>query len=302
MKIRHFEQGTEAWHQWRRTHAMASYAPAMMGMGKYTPHNRMELWEVYTGRRVIPETEPMRHGRKYEPRARALLEREKGVAFSPLCVEHDDGLLAASLDGITFDGTVIAEIKCPYTASSPIYKAMRGKEVAAHCVPQVQQQLLVSGANRAVFCVYNHRTDSIEWVTVYRDERMMEAIYAGWRDFWPYVARDEPPVAEQGEDWDADWAEDWAAAAMAWRMADARLREAKALERRARNALIDLSGFVEREGCGVRVQPVRQKGRVQYNKIPELHGLDLDAYRAEGTTAWRLTDTTGGGKGEGEKT
>jgi len=34
---------------------------------------------------------------------------------------------------------------------------------------------------------------------------------------------------------------------------------------------------------------VKRKGNVDYSQIPELQGVDLDAYRGKETITWRIT-------------
>ena len=73
------------------------------------------LWSIKTGRMQEEAAGPAaRRGRELERLARRVYEREVGNQMEPLCLVHDQlEWMRASLDGLSFDGSTVLEIKCP---------------------------------------------------------------------------------------------------------------------------------------------------------------------------------------------
>ncbi len=133
-------QGTPAWHEHRAKFRNASETPAVLGASPWmTLH---ELWLVKTGRKVVEETAPMRHGTAMEPLARAAFEEATGLIMQPQVVV--EGEYSASLDGITLSGDTIVEIKCPFKgAVSELWQGVACGEVPDYYAIQIQHQLLL---------------------------------------------------------------------------------------------------------------------------------------------------------------
>ena len=71
----------------------------------------------------------MRNGTALEPLARHAYEVETGNVMQPLVLQ--DGLYSASLDGMTLEGDLIVEIKCPYKGAG--VGAVAGRSRPARC-------------------------------------------------------------------------------------------------------------------------------------------------------------------------
>src|SRR5437016_1950447 len=103
-------QGTPDWHTHRASHRNASETPAVLGVSPWvTPY---QLWLERTGRTKSEVNAAMMHGTQLEPAAREAYERLTGNVIQPLVMV--EGEYSASLDGITLDGGLILEIKCPF--------------------------------------------------------------------------------------------------------------------------------------------------------------------------------------------
>jgi putative phage-type endonuclease len=112
-RIERLHQNTAEWHRWRQQGLGASDAPVIMGDAAFkTP--RM-LWSIKTGRMQEDAAGPAaRRGRELERLARRAYEQEVGIQMEPLCLVHDQReWMRASLDGLSFDGSTVLEIKCP---------------------------------------------------------------------------------------------------------------------------------------------------------------------------------------------
>ena len=276
-------QGSPDWHAHRAQFRNASESAAVMGLNPWqTPYG---LWLVRTGRLEVPLTAPMQHGTQMEPAARAAYEAETGSVMQPLVLT--DGDYSASLDGITLEGDLIVEIKCPYKGqASALWQAASVGEVPEHYAIQVQHQLMVSGAATAHLWVFDGNTGLL--VEIQPDEACMEAIRVAWDGFQTYLDADTPPPLT-----DRDTVE---RSDPAWKLAAGLFVEAKkksedaaeALDR-ARERLVGLASHASESGHGVTVTRFFKQGNVDYKKVPELKVVDLDRYRAAGRVEVRVT-------------
>lgn len=106
-------QNTPKWRSWRASGLGSSDAPVVMGDSPWL--SPRELWEIKTGRRAEEnENLAMRRGRELEDAARQAYEAYTGEQMEPHCFTHDEHRwMRASLDGVSFDGATILEIRCP---------------------------------------------------------------------------------------------------------------------------------------------------------------------------------------------
>lgn len=190
------DQGTWEWEAWRRDRRMASESPALMGCAPWFPRTPYQLWEVKSGLRTVGVTPAMALGSELEATARALYEVERQLMV-PYLVEAEGGF-AASLDGLSFDGERILEVKCPWRGSdSDLWaRAMRGK-IPKYYGVQMQHQLMVSQAKLCDYGVYARDVHRLTIIEVRHDLGMQTRIRAAWDSFWPDYAAGRAP----GEDY-----------------------------------------------------------------------------------------------------
>lgn len=184
-------QGSPEWHEWRMRGVGASEVPAILGVCPYnTAH---DIWLVKTGRKKGFEGNSFtQHGQETEGRARARYEIQTMQDMAPACATHPKfTMCAASLDGLSEDGKLVLEIKCPKGADV-LAQAKAGK-VAEHYWPQVQYQLAVTGADLLHFFVYHSDTEQDALVEVKPDVEYQGMIVAKVLAFWDLVKSDTPP-------------------------------------------------------------------------------------------------------------
>jgi putative phage-type endonuclease len=276
-------QGTPEWHTHRAQFRNASESASVMGLNPWqTPY---QLWLVRTGRMTVSVTAPMQHGTQMEPKARAAYEAQTDAVMQPLVLI--DGDYSASLDGITLEGDLIVEIKCPYKAqASALWQAVSVGEVPEHYRIQVQHQLMVSGAASAHLWVFDGATGLL--VEIVRDEVTMDTIRAAWDAFQTYLDSDTPPpLTERDTVERADPA--WTLAASIFVEAKRTAEEAAVSLDRARERLVGLASHASESGHGVTVTRFFKQGNVEYKKIPQLKTVQLDDYRAAGRVEVRVT-------------
>lgn len=179
-------QGSAEWHAFRRQHYTASDAPAMLGVSPYKTRAEL-LREKATG--VAPEVTPAQqrvfeHGHALEADARPVAEAIVGEELFP--VVGSAGKLAASFDGLTMLGDVAFEHKTLNQALRYDWDEARGDHLPEHYRAQMEQQLLVSGAERVLFMASERAGDGSLiskhcWYA--SDPAMRERITAGWAQF-----------------------------------------------------------------------------------------------------------------------
>lgn len=180
MKVHNVQQGTPEWLALRASHFTASEAPAMMGASKFQTRNDL-LAMKKTG--IVPDVTPQQQaafdrGHATEEMARPLAEEDIGEELYPIV--GTSGNLLASMDGATMLGDVLFEHKL---WNEKVVTQIRTGELDPHYYWQLEQQLLVSGAERVLFVCSNGTRDkyvSMEYSPV---PGRREALIAGWAQF-----------------------------------------------------------------------------------------------------------------------
>ncbi len=182
------QQNSTTWLAWRRGGVGASDAPVIMGV---SPWMDLEtLWLEKTGRHPgRPSSHAMRRGVALEPEARARYIHATGTHVEPVCLEHTSrNWMRASLDGLSADGEVALEIKCPGAADHEI--ALAGA-VPEKYVPQLQHLLAVSGAR--VCHYWSYRDGGGALVEVVPDRAYARRLVERELEFWRHVLADRRP-------------------------------------------------------------------------------------------------------------
>lgn len=275
-------QGSPEWLAYRRQMRNASESAAVLGVSPWTTPYR--LWLEKTGKAEAKATSAMQRGTDMEPAARAAYEDQTGLVMQPLVLQAGD--YSASLDGMTLEGDLILEIKCPVRGTrSELWQEVLAGQVPEHYQVQVQHQLMVSGAQTAHLWVFDGSQGILH--EIQRDEAVMTRIQAGWEGFQHHLETDTPPpLADDDTVVRADPA--WQAAAIAYVQAK---READAMADKletARQALLALANHPKESGAGVTVTRYWKQGNVDYKKIPALQGLDLSQWRGKGREEQRV--------------
>jgi putative phage-type endonuclease len=199
MKIVNLIQGTAEWHAHRAQHHNASDAPAMFGCSPYKTRAQL-VRELATG--IVPEVDAATQrrfddGHRFEELARPLGEQIVGEELYPVTGTNDK--LSASFDGLTMAGDIAFEHK---SLNDQLRAAMvygcTGADLPLHYQVQMEQQLLVSGAERVLFMASRWEGDVMVehnccWYTSNPDLRAK--IVGGWAQFESDVAAYEPEAA-----------------------------------------------------------------------------------------------------------
>jgi predicted phage-related endonuclease len=188
-------QGTKEWEEARAQYRTASEAPAMMGASSNV--SRSDLIRAYaTGmgqeisdfvRQVVFE-----RGHEVEALARPIAEGIVGEELFPATVVEEGSGLLASLDGWTVGGDVVWECKQ--------WNKQKAAQVRDGAVPeedvwQVVQQLVVTGAERALYMVSDGTEERTVWTWFSLPDGATTDLLAGWAQFDRDLAAWQPEEA-----------------------------------------------------------------------------------------------------------
>lgn len=189
-------QGTEEWLKFRANHYPASEAPVMLGLSPYKTRAQL-LHEKFTG--ITPEIDVYTQrrfdaGHRFEALARPLAEQIVGTNLYP--VVASDGKLSASFDGLSEDKKICWEHK---TFSAAIPVPLTTDTIPEHYRAQMEQQLMLSGAERCLFHAtrWNDFDECLDEAYCWYagNPVMHERLLQGWRQFDKDLAAYVPPEA-----------------------------------------------------------------------------------------------------------
>ena len=176
------QQGSEAWNKLRSEHNTASESAAMLGLSKYQSRNDL-LKQKATG--LVEEVTPSKQklfdaGHDSEAKARPIAELLIGVELFPCTATDDDGNYLASFDGIDLMETVVWEHKI---FSQSLADLLAINEVPDTHWPQLEQQLLVSGADRAMLMCSDGTNENMAYTWYESVPERRQQIIEGWKQF-----------------------------------------------------------------------------------------------------------------------
>jgi len=201
MNLINLTQGTPEWHAHRLNHFNGSDAPAMLGISPYKTREQL-LHEKFTG--ITPDADEATQrrfdqGHRFEAHARPLAEDIIGEDLYP-CVGVLEGTkLSASFDGLTLDESIVWEHK---TINDSLRTLESAADLPEHYRAQMEQQLLVSGAQSALFMATSwdnddNCTEQLHW-HYESDPTLRQRIINGWaqfeKDLADYVLPEAQPV------------------------------------------------------------------------------------------------------------
>jgi len=182
MKELDLVQGSQEWLDTRAKRFTASEAPAMMGESKYMSRSEL-LKQKATG--LVPEVSEMLQsifdkGHDAEDNARPIAERVVGEDLYPTTAVCDNDTYLASFDGITMLGDVVWEHKL---WNQELVRAVQREDLPPTYYWQLEQQLMVSGAEKVLFMCSDGTTDKIVYMWYFPVPGRKEQLIAGWDQF-----------------------------------------------------------------------------------------------------------------------
>ncbi len=271
MKIINLEQRSPEWHAYRSTRVGASEAAAVCGLSRYK--KPVDVWKEKKLGTTQFETGAMKRGTELEPKVRSIMESLDSCIYSPIVVESKFPWLFASLDGFCEKTGKIIEIK---TGSRDIYQ-----KIPIEWEYQVQVQMFCTDQKEATIVFFDGECPY--QIRVARDNELIPKIVAGVKDFVTQWLEEES--AE-------DLPKECPDAVSLFMEASSIKEQIDLLNDRYDEILISLK---EQAGdksiyCGpFKFTKYIKQGNVDYKAIPALEGVDLEKYRKDPVTCWRLS-------------
>jgi predicted phage-related endonuclease len=227
----------------------------------------------------------MVRGTELEPAARAAYERLTGHVMEPLVMV--EGEYSASLDGMTVEGDLVLEIKCPMKGrESDLWLQVEAGVTPDYVAAQIEHQLGVTGASLAHLFVFDGQ-DGVLIEQKPQPERWT-VIRRAWDDFMRFIDADCPPSLVQGDTRERDDPE-WFEAAGRYLEARKLAEQAEQELEAAKKSLVALTRHPSERGAGVVVSRYFRRGAIDYRRIPALAGVDLDVFRGTGGEEVRVS-------------
>ncbi len=197
MELHNLIQGTPAWLAYRQSHFNASDAAAMLGMSPFKTRSQL-MHEMHTG--IVPEVDPRTQarfdaGHAAEAAARPLAEEMIDDDLFPVVgsLTVDGSPLSASFDGLTMARDIVFEHKLMNVA---LAESLASGIIPDQYAPQLEQQLLVSGAEKALFMATSMDKTAMECVWYTSIPGIRSQIIDGWKQFAADLETYVPEVVE----------------------------------------------------------------------------------------------------------
>lgn len=283
MKIIDVEQDSPEWLAWRKTVITATDCPVIMGSSPWS--TIYKKWQSKLS--IVDEyktNEAMERGKRLEPIARAQFIERYGINMKPLVVESSEfDFLGASLDGLSDCRKYILEIKC---GGENLHNQAREGYIPAYYVDQIQHQLFVTGCEKAFYYSFDGQNGIM--LEVLPDPEFEGIFMPKAREFWRCVALNEPPEMQAKDYINRDKDIELMNDLKSIEDLDIAIRELEDRKNAKRKKVIERCEDQSSLCNGKKIMKTIVRGRVDYDAIPELQRVDIDKYRKNSTTVWKI--------------
>lgn len=283
----------------RKGRITASAVGAILGLSKFaTAYDvlRRMVREHFSAEPEFTGNIATRWGHENEPQAIddfMFWRAENVLPHDFVSCEIEGVLCGASPDGVMQKGErELVEIKCPYSLRDQSVIAADFLEAHPEYYAQIQWQMICADKQSCLFVVWT--TQGVDFVLVERESDWLEKNMPRIKEFWDLYKQtiaDEKLYANMLASNKKEYVEReddlfvFAAAAYQNAIAEQKLAEEKVEE--ARKKLLEIC-TENTKGAGITVYQTERKGAVDYKKIPQLEGVDLEQYRKKSTQVWTI--------------
>lgn len=285
------EQRTPEWFAARVGRITGSNAGAALGMNPYkSPDDliRQMVRDHHGAPSEFVSNIATEYGNTHEPLAMMEFAGVTGIFPDEvgLLVHPKHEWLAASPDGVVEQRAVV-EIKCPFSlrsAKEPVFKACAEQP---HYYAQVQMEMACAQVSECYFFQWapnGHSLEIVDFDAAWWDENFIKL-----HDFYQwYLSEIDNPEHLEAKEVEINTLK---AKKLLDEYDDCAMREGNAAARKKEIMAELIAMAKDRDALvhGRKLTKVSRIGSVQYAKIPELKGLDLDQYRGNPSTYWKLS-------------
>ena len=298
MKRIDIEQGTPEWLEWRKGFKTGSNAPKALGDSPYqSRHAYMTELLNGTSKPIHKKTaEIFQKGHDSEAAARPIVEQilsqteGRPITLAPACCEMEEsdwpkeipqpmresleGKMAASLDGLSEDGTIIFEHKL---WNSKLNEAIDEGELPNHIVWQLEHNMLVTGAKQAIFVTSDGTSNKMALMIYEASLFTQAALIAGWYQLGIDLQEHQPIKVIDGKG-----SEEWTVIENDLNEVDAHLSDLTEKKKQLREKAEEFCAGRKVEGSGWTGSPQKMKGSVNWAKAikGEAPQINLEDYRS----------------------
>ena len=298
MKRIDIEQGTPEWLAWRKPFKTGSNAPKAMGDSPHmSRHAYMTELLTGTSKPIHKKTaEIFQKGHDAEAAARPIVEQMfsqtegRPITLAPACCEMEEsdwpkeipqpmreslgGKMAASLDGLSEDGTIIFEHKL---WNSKLNESIDEGQLPNHIVWQLEHNMLVTGAKQAIFVTSDGTIDKMSLMIYQANLFTQAALVAGWYQLDIDLKEHQPIEVINGK-----INKQWVRLETDLNEVDAQLAELTEKKKLLRDQAEEFCAGRKVEGSGWTGSPQKMKGSVNWAKAikGEAPEINLEDYRS----------------------
>jgi len=291
-------QGTPEWLAWRKGFKTGSNAPKALGDSPYqSRHAYMTELLNGTSKPIHKKTaEIFQKGHDAEAAARPIVEQifsqteGRPITLAPACCEMEEsdwpkeiprpmreslgGKMAASLDGLSEDGTIIFEHKL---WNSKLNESIDKGELPNHIVWQLEHNMLVTGAKQAIFVTSDGTAEKMSLMIYQANLFTQAALVAGWYQLDIDLLEHQPVEVIDGKT-----NKEWVELENSLDAIDTQLLELTEKKKQLREQAEEFCAGRKVEGSGWTGSPQKMKGSVNWAKAikGEAPEINLEDYRS----------------------
>ena len=283
----------------RKGRITASAVGAILGLSKFATADdvlRRMVREHFGAEPEFTGNIATRWGHDNEPQAIedfAFWRAENVLPHDFVSCEIEGVLCGASPDGVMEKGEQeLVEIKCPYSLREQSVIAADFLGAHPEYYAQMQWQMVCADKPACLFVVWTAM--GIDFARVEIEQNWLDKNMPRIKEFWdlyqatiadeklyaPHLQSNKKEYAERDDDL-------FTFAAIEYQNAIAEQKAAEERVEEARKKLLEIC-TENTKGAGVTVYQSERKGAVDYKKIPQLDGVDLEQYRKKSTMVWTV--------------
>jgi putative phage-type endonuclease len=277
-------QNTPEWHELRKNKIGASDSPIICGISPWsTP---LKLWETKKGLRENFVNDSMKRGIALEDKARRNIHCYQKPLLPAVVQSKIYPWMIASIDAMDKNGQII-EIKCPGKSS---HDSWMRNGVPKHYLYQIQHQMFVCEVESCGFFSYcEDHSSSVGFFTIIaRDESIINEIIEKGSEFFNCLQTYEMPIDSENDY--ADLSNNSEFAQYEKHLSELMMKK-KYIEQEeeiARKKLIEISNNENVKGNIFKLKKIHRKGSIDYSKVEELNGIDLEKYRSQSSSYYKI--------------
>lgn len=283
------EQRSKEWFEARKGRLTGSNIGAALGVNPWKKPDDLIREMVRTYHNVEreftgnPATE---YGQFHEAGAQSEYEIETGNTVEPCGFFKHEDWAGASPDGI-INGSGILEIKCPFgqrNKTPPEFKSINDQP---HYYAQIQWEMFCAKTDWAHFYQWCVGGSKLEHVVF--DAQWMQDNWCSIKAFYnKYLSEIDNPNHLEPKRQQINNAQTRKLILEIDELND-QIDFAKDRKNEIIETLVSLSKGRDSVICGRKLTKVVRKGNVDYSKIPELKGVELEQYRKKSSEHWRFS-------------